>query len=75
METHRKSVAIAVTYALELSESFLVNLEGLNEVVDPLNHDLLKRMLKGSIDIFHGSIMADQNIKTSSRKSEKYTVG
>ena len=31
MEIHRKSVAIAVTHALELSESFLVNLEGLNE--------------------------------------------
>ena len=71
MEIHRKSVAIAVAYALELSESFLVNLEGLNEAA-PHNCDQLTRMMMGLIDTFHKSIMINQNIKSVLWKSEKY---
>ena len=43
METYRKSVAIAVAHAIELSESFLVNLEQfkLINVFPPLYRDLL----------------------------------
>ena len=71
METYRKSVAIAVAHALELSESFLVNLERFN-VIAPLYRDKLLRMMMGSIDGFHKSIMNEQNIKLVLWRSEKY---
>ena len=71
MEIHRKSVAIAVTYALELSESFLVNLEGLNEAA-PSYRGKLTRLMMGQIDTFHTSILNNQNIKSVLWKSEKY---
>ena len=69
METYRKSVAIAVAHALELSESFLVNLEQfkLINVIPPLYRDQLPfdklpRMMMVLIDDFHKSIMIEQNI-------------
>ena len=79
METYRKSVATAVAHALELSESFLVNLEQfkLINVIDPLYRDQLPfdklpRMMMVLIDGFHKSIMIEQNIKSVLWKSEKY---
>ena len=74
-ELLRKSVAMAVVYALELSKSFLVILEGINEAAphirDPSTRiRMLKRSMKRSIEIFLGSIEGDQNIKSVLWKSE-----
>ena len=77
LETYKKSFAIAVAHALELLESFLVHLERfkLIQVTAPLysdQADQLTRMMMGSIDSFHKSIMSDQNIKSVLWRSEKY---
>ena len=69
MELLRKSVARAVTYALELSKSFLVILEGLNEAA-PHIRDPLTRMWKRSVEIITWSVGRDQNIKSELWKSK-----
>ena len=62
METYRKSVAIAVAHALELSESFLVNLEQFKLINvfpplyrDQLQFDKLTRMMMGLSTPFMGA--------------------
>ena len=61
-EIYHKSVETTVNYALELSESFLVNLEGLDEASLQLR-DQLTGMMRLTIPNFIGVIGSDSFIK------------
>ena len=59
--------------ALECSNSLIVNLEGLNELV-PQIRDPMTQMMKSTIQTFIRQIGNDQNVKVVLLKSGRYPV-